>query len=138
MMRVVKTGFIGVSLILVMSGCNTDLDSLNPFKDKKLEEAKKEATLAKEALQMNKQCLKMAKSAKEANECNEKAKEHAPKLQLEKFKRWNKTEKKKSLSNIDKELTQAECVLKAEDILSATKCLGGENNTTKANTNSKK
>ena len=121
---------VGVSIAVVLGGCSSDLSSLNPFGDSKLDEMKKDNTLKKEALEMNKQCLKLAKSKKEANECNQKAKEHYPTLQTKEYKRWNKSEKNKALSSIDKDLKQAECVLSAKDLESATKCITGDSNAT--------
>ena len=125
-MKRLTAGVVGVSMVLMMGGCNTDLDSLNPFTNKELNEVKKEATLAKETLEMSKECLNLAKSTKEANECNQKAKEHYPKLKLDNFKRWNKKVKKKTMSIIDEKLKESECVLKAPDMDSAKKCVGAE------------
>ena len=129
-MNRLKLTLVGVSIAGVLVGCSGNISSLNPFGDSKLDQMKKDITLKKEALTMNKQCLKLAKSTKEANECIQKAKEHYPNLKIDNFKKWNKSEKKKALSSIDKDLNQAECVLSAKDILSATNCVTGDSNTT--------
>ncbi len=121
---------VGISVAVGMSGCSSDISNLNPFGDSKLDKMKKDYTLKKEALSMDKQCLKLAKSKKEANECNQKAKEHYPNLDINNFKRWNKREKKQALSYIDKELNQAECVINAKDLESANNCITGDSNTT--------
>lgn len=110
-------------------GCDTNL---NLFKNKQLEDIKKDATVAKETLEMSKQCLNLSKSIKEANECNQKAKEHYNKFNIDNFKKWNKNIKKRALSTIDEKLQEANCVLNATNIQVAKECLMNsvDNNTT--------